>query len=454
MANDLLLTWRALLLASVTSNEPKLDSRFLEPFTRPDSASRSVSYAAAKSAIECACASGATEAAKFAAICCAWYVVASSGGVSDFKTDLIEMQERATESFAEYDHAWFIASDDANAVNQWGPLWSHSGIPEKIKQRWLSLKRDLTHLDADWSFWIEWYEATLNGTPLPWELTQRIALEITDAEWNEGQATVARRIEEIKAQFLSDQAPLAEDLTLDPVSGLFRVEPMEIQNPPLLGALLLRMQDSLDDALQGNNGLNESSREVRVLKRTVRQYSNDPQRMEMDFTSVAVGFRRQLHETQELPQSEDNLALLDAVEECVRGIRANHPDVAANRAQLAEQRIRELSDEDRKLLEEAKPVLEAISQDVLREDFATDIPQLINDATLPLPSGAPPLPGADETTRIFGRVSRMSILYSEMTAKSAEIFDSNAIKTVRLVSLAGGVLWALVQVGLRLFGVL
>ncbi len=345
---------------------------------------------------------------------------------------------------------------DANTSNLWPELWGEQAA-FALAEEWKELKAQWEADPADWSFWIEWYEATLNGTPLPWELTKRIALEITDAEWEAGQAVVGRRIEEIKTQFLADQAPLAEHLTFDLASGLFRVEPIETQNLPLLGALLSRIQDSLQDALQGNNGLNESSREVRVLNRTIHQYSNDPQRMEMDFTSVAVGLRRQLHETQELPQSEDNLALLDAVEDGVRGIRANHPDVAANRAQLAQQRICELSDDDRQLLEDAQPVLEAISDDALREDFAADIPQLINDATQPLPSSAPPLPGADETTRIFGRVSRMSILHNEMTAKGAEIFDSDTIKTIRLVGVCGGVgsvLGMLVQVGLRLLGVI
>jgi hypothetical protein len=46
----------------------------------------------------------------------------------------------------------------------------------------------------------------------------------------------------------------------------------------------------------------------------------------------------------------------------------------------------------------------------LAEDWDHDIPQLVNDATLPLPSGAPPLPDADEATRIFSRAAKILLL--------------------------------------------
>ncbi|WP_436398148.1 hypothetical protein [Roseobacter sp. S98] len=346
------------------------------------------------------------------------------------------------------------AQVDATSPNTWAPLWTGVAQPATPKAGWEALKAQWAANEADWSFWIEWYEGILNGTPMDWDLIFRIATEITEEEWEAGQAVVAGRIENIKAQYLSEQAPRAETISLDPETGLFRVDPTELQNPPLIGTLLSRVRDALDDAVQGNNGINETSREVRVLGRTINTYGNDPQRIEMDFTSMAVSLRRQLHETRELPESEDNLALLEAVEEGVRGIRANHPEVAANRAQLAQQSIQELPDEGRELLAEAEHVLTAISQGPLREDFATDIPQLINDATLPLPSGAPPLPGADETTRIFGRVSDIARLYSTLTKSGAAAFDSDAVKTIRLVGGFGSILFGLVTLGLRLFGVL
>lgn len=130
-----------------------------------------------------------------------------------------------------------------------------------------------------------------------------------------------------------------------------------------------------------------------------------------------------------------------------RAIRATHPVVAENRKILSEQAIRELPDGAKEQLEEALPLLRAISDEGLAEDWAQDIPQLINGATLPLPSGAPPLPGTDEATRIFSRVAKISLLM-----KSREIvhrIDGSAgYKAGRIVLTLAG----LVALGLSLIG--
>ena len=112
---------------------------------------------------------------------------------------------------------------------------------------------------------------------------------------------IALKIKEIQAAYLAEGAPLAETVEIHPATGVFRAVPIPVQNAPLIGTLLARVRDAVEDALRGDNGLNQHSREVRVLERTVARYGNDPQRVEMDFTSVAVGLRRQINETQDLP---------------------------------------------------------------------------------------------------------------------------------------------------------
>ncbi|MDW3183189.1 hypothetical protein [Roseobacter sp.] len=90
---------------------------------------------------------------------------------------------------------------DVNNPRAWLPLWPDNSPPAPLVQGWVLLKGQWEADPADWSFWVEWYEAILNGAPLPWDLTHRIALEITDAEWDEGQTTVARRISEIRGAY-------------------------------------------------------------------------------------------------------------------------------------------------------------------------------------------------------------------------------------------------------------
>ncbi len=305
---------------------------------------------------------------------------------------------------------------------------------------------------SSFSFWRDWYHGFLDGKPLDWELQRRVAL-IDDAIWNAGPEAVAKEIEHIKAKFLAEKLPLAETIALNPDTGKFHVTPVPVQNAPLMSALLTQISDGLEDAMTGHNGLSEHSGDVRKITRVVTRYGNDPQQAELTLTTVAKSLRRQIHDSHELPDSSDNLALLDAVEEGVRGIRANHPDVAANRDQLAQQAVLGLEPEEKQTLEQALPVLKSLSEGALFVDFAEDIPDLINDTVLPLPDGAPPLPPADAATRVFSRVSTMAVI----AEKGASILDSKEIKTARLAHLGYTcleLLYALVQIGLRIFGVL
>lgn len=333
------------------------------------------------------------------------------------------------------------------------PLWPVDTMPMGLCTAHDRLRAFWDTAPKTWDFWRDWYQGMLVGRPPDWTLQERIAL-IPDDEWKKGAVHIARLIEEIQAAYLAETAPLAETVEINPHSGKFRTVPVPLQNPGLIGAMVARTEDCLEDALHGRNGLREDMGEVRKLRRTHQRYANDPQQIELNYTSVAVSLRRQIEDTGELSKSEDNLSLLEAVEEGALAIRAHHPEIEANRKSIARQKLRELDQDGIDLLEDARPVLAAISEDVMQEDFERDIPQLINDATLPLPSGAPPLPGVDESMRIFSRVSKMKLRYDEMTRKGAELFDSKEFKTVRLGLTVVSLLSALVSLGLFLFGVL
>lgn len=118
------------------------------------------------------------------------------------------------------------ASDDANRIKNWGALWRKSSEHAQALRKWEVLKAKWINDTEDWSFWIEWYEAILNGNTLPWELTQRIALEITEDEWDAGQAMVAQRIAEIRRQF--ESKPLDQ--------GALQSHVQELVKNPLLNA--------------------------------------------------------------------------------------------------------------------------------------------------------------------------------------------------------------------------
>jgi hypothetical protein len=332
------------------------------------------------------------------------------------------------------------------------PIWgdAHETAP-RANLAWIRHLQPADHGPFD--YWKTWYSGLWSDKPEHGQLATSVAL-IPDADWDAGPEHLATKIAQIEAELLAEKLPLAETVEINPQTGRFRAVPIAVQNAPLLGAVLGRVSDALDDALQGNNGLNERAREVRVITRTVQRYGNDPQRIEMDFTALAVGLRRQF-EVQDLPRSEDNLALLDAVEDSVRAIRATHPEVADNRAILARQSLQELTEAERDTLAAALPVLQDISEGPLPEDFAEDIAEMLAPR---LPSvrrddpggSAPPVPGE---MRVFSRVSKMAML-----ADGIRTIDNSAgYKGVRIATTAAsavGILFALVQIGVRLFGVL
>jgi len=336
------------------------------------------------------------------------------------------------------------------------PLWSHIPFGQNVARARQALARANDETGGAFGFWITWYEHLLTGTLPDVGLLKRLA-NIDDSVWSLGPEAVAAEIKRIEAELQIQTSPLAETVEINPETRLFRVVPIPIQNELLIGALMTRVSDALEDAVQGMNGLNDRSREVRVLGRTIARYGNDPQRVEMDFTSVAKGLRRQIHDTAELPDSEDNLALLEALEDGVRGLRATHPEVAANRDLLTGQALRELGAEDRALLEQAEPVLIAISEDIMTEDFAADIPELVNDALSPLPEGAPRLPAVDPATRVFNRTAKLALLWDKALNTVSAAHDSRTHKVARLgmtVESVGALLFDLVRLGLKLFGVL
>ncbi len=318
----------------------------------------------------------------------------------------------------------------------------------------IALSLTVMQLQGDhWDFWKQIFQKLANNSFSSWKLLENVAL-IPDDDWRKGPSPIAGLIEGLEADFLSYATALGERLEFDVPTQHFFTVPIEISQPNLLGATLSQVEDALADVMASpSNGLHDASREVRVLNRVLSKYGNDPQQIEMGFNSVYKGLARQFL-SEELPQSEENLALQDALAEGARGIRATHPEVAENRRILNDQAIREMAPEAVELLEDGKPVLEAISDEALADEWAHDIPQLINDATTPLPSGAPPLPGTDETTRIFSRVSKMKLIYDDLTQKGADIFDSDGFKTVKLGLSVGSLLSALVALGLAILGIL
>ncbi len=321
------------------------------------------------------------------------------------------------------------------------PLWQDNADP--FADTWAEVKTTLGPDARDWQFWIDWYESMLHGRPQNADMLHDIAL-IDDAVWKQGLAAVNAAIADIQAKYLSKNAPLAERMEFDRDTAKFYTTPIAVQKPPLMSVLLSRVEDSLGDCLHAN-GLTQESNEVRVIRRTLTSYRDDPQRIEMDFTDCVVSLRGEI-EKQWLQDTAANKTLIRSLEECVRGVRELHPEVAENRMIFAVAELRALPEADKQVLAESKDLLVAISQGATSEDFATDIPELVNDALIPVPDSAPRLPPA---VRVFGRVSRMQMMIRKSSEIVNRIVESTGFKAAGILLTIAGI----VQLGLSVFGV-
>lgn len=388
----------------------------------------------------------------------------------------LDVDARAAVRAAALAAAWRTARADAEILEA-GELLAAAPLRAEGALRWFLEERVKARhwliSNPGHDFWIRWYEAALAGQPLTgdWDSHGRLLTEIAlipDADWEKGAEHVALLIEkieegyrrseaepspEVEAALLAEALPMAETIEINPETGSFHAVPIALQNAPLVGQVLARVQDALNDALQGNNGLNEHSREARVIPRVVTRFGNDPQRIEMDFTSIAVGLRRQF-EVEDLPRTEDNLALCDAVEEGVRAIRATHPEVAENRRILAGQAMAEMSREERALLAEATPLLAAISDADLAQDFAEDsaeilAPRLPGVSRSEAGGAAPVLQGVTEAERLFSRVAKIA-LSKQLGDAVLKVDGSATYKGARIIA----TIHSLVSLGIKLFGVI
>ena len=226
----------------------------------------------------------------------------------------------------------------------------------------------------------------------------------------------------IKTRRLLGKLPQAETIDYNPETKKFFVSPIPMQNIPFLSALFTHLSDVLEDALQVNNGLSKQSGEYCKINRAITRYDNNPQQAEITLTTVAKRLRWQIYKTNELPNCEANLALLDAIEQVVHGIRANHLQVGVYGLRLDLQTFRNFDEDDKRLLKQAQSVLIALSEGDLAQDFTEDISSLINDSLLS--NEIPAVPEVDAATRLFSRVARIVLCCED---KGIELHDITAV---------------------------
>ncbi|ATG49375.1 hypothetical protein CEW89_18405 [Celeribacter ethanolicus] len=240
---------------------------------------------------------------------------------------------------------------------------------------------------------------------------------------------MAEEIEKIQADLLTKRAPLAEEMIFDQGRRTFTTVPIEIDTPDLFRVSLERSEFAYSLAI-GGNGLSEACYEAKILSHTFKTCRDDPQTVEMNFMQVAGSLKRQV-ECHEYPDSPEITGLADTLFQAALDIRATHPAVKEAREKRAQAALHETTPEQKEALADALPVLKAISDDKLAEEFELDFGQVLNSSAGPVPNTAPKLPGADATHRIGNRVAKMSLLTKSSDVAKA-IDGSGGYKALRI----------------------
>ncbi|MFC4733596.1 hypothetical protein [Salipiger abyssi] len=197
----------------------------------------------------------------------------------------------------------------------------------------LKQSRPFSALDADFDFWIRWYEAADRGEPLDFDLQYRIATEIPDEIWTGEDAPrrVAEWIREIeRSQKSSITPPLVRR-----ESGQWDVGDDVIIPQSALDFACGQVEISLDSAIasSGGNGLQHSSFEAILLRRALGPHRAEPSLVAVSFWNACMSLQRKIGD--EYPEDGALIALNNVLYTSVEEICGESDVVRARIARLA-----------------------------------------------------------------------------------------------------------------------
>ncbi|WP_299916568.1 hypothetical protein [uncultured Roseobacter sp.] len=196
---------------------------------------------------------------------------------------------------------------------------------------WDTLKVQLDEDKADWSFWIDWYEAVLAGKWEDWGLVFEIATQLDDADWDKGPAHVAEQIKLIRRSYRTSVSTRLIRLEI----GKWDVEQdADIPAEPIEFAIA-QVEIALAAALatdQGN-GLSETSGETILIRKAGSDFKSLPSAVATSYWNACMGLQRNLGNL--YPEDAPLIALQNVLYTSVEELCAQDPLIRDRVAKLA-----------------------------------------------------------------------------------------------------------------------
>jgi hypothetical protein len=191
----------------------------------------------------------------------------------------------------------------------------------------------------------------LNGKWTNWELIQRIALEIKEADWDEGPKTVAAQIARIEEDFWAEALPQHETVERDDCSGQFSIVAKAFDPDDAVERWLKQVEFAVTLAVDSNTSdFNRMCTAFKYIDHTLQNCRDDPNAVEQQFGIAKRIIESNLNDPKY--QSDDSLSALFHVLDQTQ-MRADHPEVRKAWDKRIAQKLREVDRETKHAAAEA-----------------------------------------------------------------------------------------------------
>lgn len=279
-------------------------------------------------------------------------------------------------------------------------LWQEGGpVPAILFSDISDFIENNYSLDEHWSYWVDWYFSFAQGKPLEWNLQRRVAL-IDDAIWNAGPKAVAAEIERIKAKWLAEQIPQADQVNFDSTTGLFFSQQVPLNAVTLVETTLKQVEFARSVAAKSNCGFNNNSTAWIYIDFTLDSCRDDANAIEQNLEIARHDILEGLKDGTYQPDAKLT-ALEQVLDRAVTDLRAHHPDVADAWEARIKHKLKLAQADQKQLIVEKSTELIAVSQEQLGSELRLDA-KTISESSGEVQSGA--------IRRFFGRVAQMRIV--------------------------------------------
>ena len=201
---------------------------------------------------------------------------------------------------------WLEARRDLEIVekNRQVPLWPETNMPQRIVDDWAATCKSLNSDNADWRFWIAFYNRLLDGKNIHADLLAPILSKLTQEDWLGDPALVNPLFDDVLAVYDAEDAaaieaatPLGETVVYDDQQDLLVLRPLDRIQDDYLTTIHSQIASAvrvLNISGSGANAYQALSDEVAILNEAQTIHADRPVLIFKDVSRVLKRLERKI----------------------------------------------------------------------------------------------------------------------------------------------------------------